>query len=183
LRAFVKSVMTIWAAGNCVGILLVCIGLAVAPPAPSAVPAPIAPHFTPGEEIAPLVVAEIDAAAESIRLQGYGFTHPAIAAALIRAHKRGVDVRLVLDRSNRTASHSQAPRCHRAGVWVRYDASHQIAHNKVIVIDGRTVLTGSFNWTTAANDHNAENLVRLRSAEVAAAYLKNWSAHAEHSEP
>ena len=69
------------------------------------------------------------------------------------------------------------------GIPVRIDAKHAIAHNKIMVIDGETVITGSFNFTKAAEEHNAENLLVIRDAELVEKYVANWKAHAEHSEP
>ena len=64
------------------------------------------------------------------------------------------------------------------------DAEHAIAHNKVIVIDDSTVLTGSFNFSKAAEEKNAENLLVLKKApELAQAYMANINAHAAHSHP
>jgi len=65
---------------------------------------------------------------------------------------------------------------------VRIDAKHAIAHNKIMVIDGEVVITGSFNFTKAAEEHNAENLLVIRDAALAERYAANWKAHAEHSE-
>jgi phosphatidylserine/phosphatidylglycerophosphate/cardiolipin synthase-like enzyme len=63
------------------------------------------------------------------------------------------------------------------------DANHAIAHNKVMVIDGETVLTGSFNFTKAAREKNAENLLIIRDPALAAKYVQNWEAHRQHSQP
>jgi len=63
------------------------------------------------------------------------------------------------------------------------DGVHAIAHNKVMIIDGQTVITGSFNFTTAAERQNAENLLVVRDHALAARYAENWRAHAEHSTP
>ena len=63
------------------------------------------------------------------------------------------------------------------------DSEHAIAHNKVMVIDGATVITGSFNFTAAAEHHNAENLLVIRDAELAAKYESNWTLHRQHSTP
>jgi phosphatidylserine/phosphatidylglycerophosphate/cardiolipin synthase-like enzyme len=57
-----------------------------------------------------------------------------------------------------------------------------IAHNKIMVIDDRTVLTGSFNFTKAAEDKNAENLLIIRDVKVAAGFERNWQAHFRHAE-
>jgi hypothetical protein len=61
------------------------------------------------------------------------------------------------------------------------DDKHAIAHNKVMVIDGRTVLTGSFNFTKAAEEKNAENLLVIEDAALAKRYADNWADHAGHS--
>jgi phosphatidylserine/phosphatidylglycerophosphate/cardiolipin synthase-like enzyme len=62
------------------------------------------------------------------------------------------------------------------------DARHAIAHNKIIIIDKTTTITGSFNFTKAAQERNAENLLIIRSREIAQAYLDNWYIHKEHSD-
>ena len=63
------------------------------------------------------------------------------------------------------------------------DGKHAIAHNKIIIIDGQTVITGSFNFTNQAEDHNAENLLVIRDHGLAQRYLANWHDHEAHSEP
>ena len=79
--------------------------------------------------------------------------------------------------------YSEADFLAHAGIPVRIDAVHAIAHNKVMVIDGETVITGSFNFTTAAEQHNAENLLVLHDQPLAAHYETNWHHHAAHSQP
>jgi len=64
----------------------------------------------------------------------------------------------------------------------KIDAQHAIAHNKVIIIDGETVITGSFNFTKAAEEKNAENLLVIRDKKLAELYIKNWQEHEKHSE-
>ena len=99
------------------------------------------------------------------------------------AHKRGVKVEIILDKSQRTEKYSEADFLVNVGIPTKIDAKHAIAHNKIMVIDGQTVITGSFNFTTAAEEHNAENLLVIRSPELAAKYTANWQAHAAHSDP
>ena len=62
------------------------------------------------------------------------------------------------------------------------DTVHAIAHNKVIIVDKETVITGSFNFTRAAEEKNAENLLIIRSNELAYAYIQNWENHKRHCE-
>ncbi len=88
----------------------------------------------------------------------------------------------VLDKSQRTEKYSSADFLVNMGIPVRIDAQHAIAHNKVMVIDGQTLITGSFNFTKAAEENNAENLLVIRSPELAAKYAANWKIHAAHSD-
>jgi phosphatidylserine/phosphatidylglycerophosphate/cardiolipin synthase-like enzyme len=62
-------------------------------------------------------------------------------------------------------------------------AKHAIAHNKIMVIDGQVVITRSFNFTKFAEEINAENLLVIRSPELANKYADNWQVHANHSDP
>ena len=80
----------------------------------------------------------------------------------MHAHKRGIKVEVILDRSQRTQKYSSAAFLYNVGIPVKIDAQHAIAHNKVMVIDGETVITGSFNFTKAAEERNAENLLIIR---------------------
>ena len=128
------------------------------------------------------MVKELDAATATVLVQAYSFTSAPIAKALLDAHKRGVRVQVILDRSQRTEKYSEADFLYNVGIPVKIDAQHAIAHNKVMVIDGQTVITGSFNFTKQAETSNAENLLVIRSPELAARYTANWEAHAAHSE-
>lgn len=139
--------------------------------------------FVPHDDCTALVVGEIDGATQSILLQGYSFTDPDIAHALVAAHRRGVDVRAVLDKSQPRARGGKARYLARAGIPVLIEHMPGIAHNKIMIIDGQRVLTGSFNWTRSAQSRNAENLVVISGAQAVADYTANWREHAANSRP
>jgi phosphatidylserine/phosphatidylglycerophosphate/cardiolipin synthase-like enzyme len=139
--------------------------------------------FSPGNAEA-LVLREIAAARQSIDMAAYSFTSPAIAKALVDAHKRGVQVRAVLDKSQLSERYSGATFLANAGVPVRIDSRYAIMHNKFLVIDGQTVETGSFNYTKAAAGKNAENAIVIRSVpSVVQAYAAEWKRLWDESEP
>jgi len=140
-------------------------------------------YFSPNGGCTEAVVKELNAAKVSVLVQAYSFTSTPIAKALLEAHKRGVRVEVILDKSQRTKKYSEADFLVNVGIPVKIDAKHQIAHNKIMVIDGATVITGSFNFTKAAEENNAENLLVIRSPELAATYEANWRVHADHSDP
>ena len=140
-------------------------------------------YFSPKGGCTEAVVAQINAAQKSILVQAYSFTSQPIEAALIEAKKRGVEVKVVLDRSQYEAKGAAAGPLHDAKIEIRMDIKHQIAHNKVIIIDEAVVLTGSFNFTRQAEIGNAENLIIISNPDIAQHYAGNWNAHYEHSDP
>ena len=172
-------------------LLLLVLSLAANPAAcaillagePGAVPGALVPtraievRFSPHGGCTEAVVQEIGRANSEVLVQAYSFTSSAIADALLAAAGRGVQVRVIVDRSQAHGIKSQASRFR--GLLV--DDKHAIAHNKVIVIDGAVVLTGSFNFTRAAEQSNAENLLIIRDGFTASQYVENWKAHAQHS--
>ena len=115
-------------------------------------------------------------------IEAYSFTSYKIAKALLDAHKRGVKVNIILDKSQRTDQYSSATFFSNAGVPVRIDAAHAIAHNKLMVTDVGIVITGSFNFTNAAEENSGENLLVIHDKKLAERYTKNWEDHAKHSE-
>ncbi|ARJ65992.1 hypothetical protein WV31_10170 [Magnetospirillum sp. ME-1] len=150
------------------------------------------------EDCRSLAVREIDGAEEAIRMLAYSFTDEPIADALIRARKRGADVRLVMDRSNVCAEGNDdedggkacgrhgaaiADRLSRAGIEVRIDRKHPILHDKVIILDRHRTITGSMNWTRNGAERNGENLVVLEGRDTARTFAADWEEHRSHSEP
>jgi phosphatidylserine/phosphatidylglycerophosphate/cardiolipin synthase-like enzyme len=140
--------------------------------------------FSPRGGCTEAVVAEISRASKSIQVLSYTFTSRPIGDALIDARHRGVQVTVIADKSEQRDSHSEIATLQRAGIPVYIDAKHAIAHNKVMVIDGATVITGSFNFTHAAEFENADNvLVIHHHPAIAAAYADNFQHHLSHSDP
>ena len=140
-------------------------------------------YFSPKGCCTEAIVTALGAAKSNVLVQAYSFTSKPIFAALLTAQKRGIKVQLVLDRSNLSMKSSEADDAVDAGIPVLIDSKHEIAHNKVMVIDDELVITGSFNFTHNAEANNAENLLLIRSRKLAARYADNWKDHARHSEP
>jgi len=139
-------------------------------------------YFSPDGDCTHAIIRELNKAQNSVLVQAYSFTSAPIAKALLDTHRRGVKVEVILDKSQRTQSYSSATFLFNVGIPVKIDAQHSIAHNKVMIIDGETVITGSFNFTKAAEEKNAENLLIIRDEKLASIYTKNWQQHANHSE-
>ena len=146
--------------------------------------AKVSVHFSPKGGATDTVVQEIDHAKSQILVQAYSFTSAPIAKALIDASKRGVKIHAVLDKSNETGKYSAATFLFNAGIETQIDDHHAIAHNKIIIIDNTTVITGSFNFTKAAEERNAENLLVMKDApDLVILYKEHFQIHAMHSHP
>lgn len=145
--------------------------------------------FTPGDNAAGMIVGVIDQAQKQVLVQAFSFTHEGIAKALIAAHKRGVEVKVIADREQtERIQGGKVAMMAKAGVPVWLDGEHQSAHNKVVMIDAglpaATLVTGSFNFTNAAQYKNAENVLLLRGNEkLVKLYSDNWNAHLMHARP
>ncbi len=138
--------------------------------------------FTPTAKCGQLIVDEINEAKSAIYMQAYGLTHPQIVDALIKAKQRKIEVRILLDRSNLTQKYSKIKELVESGIEVRIDNVSGIAHNKVIILDNLTVITGSFNFTVAADTRNAENVLIIDNSNIAQSYLQNWLYRSNKSE-
>ena len=139
--------------------------------------------FAPWDNAEAMIVDGIRRARTQILVQAFSFTSRTLAQALTAAKKRGVQVRVLADREQTFSGEaSRIPDLVRAGIPVALEVRYQSAHNKVMVIDDVTadaaVITGSYNWTYAAQGKNAENVLILRhSPDIANAYAANWRRH------
>ncbi len=131
--------------------------------------------FSPNGQATNVIVDAIHHARSQILVQAYSFTSKPILSALARAKERGVDVEVIADKSNDNGKYSGAAYMDHHGVPVWIDDSVHIAHNKVMIFDRKSVLTGSFNFSAAAQKDNAENILLVEnSPELAAAYIRDW---------
>lgn len=138
--------------------------------------------FSPDGEAQQLVLKTINNARYNIRLMGYSFTSPEVAKALVAAHKRGVNVKVVLDEQGNKSRASWAAMdlLVSADIPLRTIDHYDIMHDKVIIADDATVQTGSFNYSRAAARSNSENVVVLYDVPlVAKQYLLHWQSRWE----
>lgn len=180
--------------------LIVILGLAISTPAFALQPSQqiettantnIEVLFTPGDDAAGKIIETIRGARKQVLVQAFSFTHPGIAKALIAAHQRGIEVKLIADLDQtRKIRRNRIAEIAAAGVPVWLDGEHNGAHNKVMIIDAQspniadvTVVTGSYNFTNAAQYRNAENVLLIRAnRSLAKAYHDNWQRHLPHAQ-
>lgn len=158
--------------------------------APLAASGTIEPIFTPGGDAEGAIVRALVEAKHSVQVQAYLLTSRPVVYGLIEAKQRGVDVEVLADRAMmKKGEHSLIPQlvAHQIPVWI--EVRYAIAHNKIMIIDGEngddaTLITGSFNFTHAAQARNAENLLVLRgNPALVSAYRDNWQRHRRDAVP
>lgn len=153
------------------------LSLALSAPVPVVCAASIEAGFSPEGAALQLVLKTIDSAQQDIRLMGYSFTSPEVAWALVRAKRRGVDIRVVLDWKANTGKNNNASKAAmntivNAGIPLRTNVRFAIMHDKVIIVDNHTVESGSFNFTRSGASRNPENVLVIREVpELAQTYL------------
>ncbi|AFJ90393.1 Plasmid conjugative transfer endonuclease (plasmid) [Burkholderia sp. KJ006] len=135
--------------------------------------------FSPEGTARSLVLDIINDARASVRVMAYTFTAPDIARALVAAKRRGVDVRVVVDagESHGKAAVAAMNLLVNAGIPVRINDQYKILHDKVLIVDGKHVETGSFNFSAAAERTNSENAVVLwNRPDLAKQYSQHWES-------
>jgi phosphatidylserine/phosphatidylglycerophosphate/cardiolipin synthase-like enzyme len=129
-------------------------------------------YFAPPDGVMAKIVAEVRAARRSVRFMTFTFTHPDLSAALLERKAAGVTVEGVFE--NRGASQGAYPTLFCSGARVKVDGNPYTMHHKVFIIDDRTVITGSFNHTRAADTINDESILIIRNSQVAALYKQEF---------
>jgi phosphatidylserine/phosphatidylglycerophosphate/cardiolipin synthase-like enzyme len=136
-------------------------------------------YFSPNGGCTDGIIRELGKAKATVLVQAYSFTSAPIAKAIVDAHKRGVKVEVILDKSQKRDQYSSADFLTNSGIPTKIDAQHAIAYDKVMIIDGETVITGSFNFTKSAEENNAKNLLVIHDKKLAERYTKNLGGSCE----
>jgi len=129
--------------------------------------------FSPNGGAASQVIYWLERANESVHILIYSFTLDSIGNAVMGAHQKGIDTKVVFE-SSQISEYSEYFRLVAAGVQVRNDTNPAFMHHKVAIIDGCIVLVGSFNWSDIAEDDNNEDLLVIRSSNVASAFEQEF---------
>jgi len=155
-------------------LLLFCVSITIA----HAYPADVSVCFTPGDRCDQKIISEISRAQNSVSVQAYQLTSQPIRQALSSDNNRGIKVLVILDKSQvssiKRVSAAQFFYDNKIPVWI--DRKPRIAHNKIMIIDGKEVITGSYNFSHAAQFNNSENVVFIKSPDISSQYLKNFNS-------
>ena len=145
--------------------------------------------FSPQGKCSAYILREIDQAKKELLVAVYAFTNDELAGALVQAKKRGVAIQVVLDREfdartenskGKFFESNKIPLRRLSGAKTQsQERDGGLMHQKFAVIDRKTVLTGSYNWTHSAEKANDENLLLFREAgpladEYRQAFMRLW---------
>jgi len=131
--------------------------------------------FSPSPGAIILIEEAINQAQISVDIAAYSFTSQKVANALIEANRRGVAVRVLLDKGQDKRHYKAIEELRGAGIPIRINSRYAIMHDKYIIVDGQTVETGSFNYTASAEHRNAENVIVIKNnKKLALEYTENW---------
>ncbi len=131
-------------------------------------------YFSPKEKPRQRIVEYLLQAREQIDFLTFSYTSDEIAEAMIERHNAGVAVRGVFEKRNAQGIGSEYERLLNAGIDVLNDGNCYTMHHKVIVIDRRIVITGSYNFTARAEDLNDENLLIIEDPQIAELYMQEF---------
>ncbi len=156
--------------------------------------AKIKTYFSPTDHAAQHIINFIDYINEEHRpnmvtgpltldVMVYSITHEEICLALIRAHQRGVKIRVLMDKVQAAGRYARDEELEAAGIEVRRDIKTGLMHQKACIENGRVVGLGSFNWTKSADEKNAENWNIVKYVYVAQTYQKEFDRLWELNKP
>ena len=132
-------------------------------------------YFSLYDDPEAVIIKNIDGAEEFINIAMYTFTDVEIAQAILEARDRGIDIKILLDRSQVKAKYSRSRYFVQNGIEVRISSNSYIMHNKFAVIDNEIVITGSYNWTASAGERNDENLLVIDDNYIVERYQDQFN--------
>ncbi len=132
-------------------------------------------YFSPDDHVQPALVQLLDQAKSSIHFLAYSFTADPLGEAIRRRAADGITVAGVMDADQvKSNVGTEFDAFRAAGLDVRLDGNPDAMHEKVMIIDEQTVVTGSYNFTNSAATTNDENVVVIRDPGLASAYLQEF---------
>ncbi len=135
----------------------------------------VSSYFSPDRGAAAVLIGFIDRCISDIDVAIYSITHDDIAEALCRAHRRGVRVRILVDELQARSRYSDDEKLILEGITLKEDATSGAMHNKFIIGDHSSIITGSFNWSKNADERNAENFVIIRLQYVVKEFSREFN--------
>lgn len=143
-----------------------------------------AAYFTPSLDCENQIIHLLNLAEKKIQIAVYSINNDHITQALLDAHKRGIPIQILTDRTQAGQQKASAPLLKKAGIDIKVHSKHRIEHNKFMVVDEEAMITGSYNWTNPASLKNSENcMVVWNDPDTVARYVRRfdylWSVNSQ----
>ncbi len=133
-------------------------------------------YFSPQEDCAPKIIDLLREAERTADICVFTITDNRISKEILRAHQRGLKVRIITDNDKAFDRGSDVQDLEEAGVPVRVDKTDHHMHHKYAVFDRKVVLTGSYNWTRSADHYNHENILVTDDRRFATAFIHSFES-------
>jgi cardiolipin hydrolase len=130
--------------------------------------------FSPGEKCRNAIVQQLNNAQKHLKICVFTISDDSISESILRAHKRGVGIKVITDNDKSFDLGSDIQRLAKAGIAVKMDDTTDHMHHKFMVVDDNAVLTGSYNWTRSAAQYNHENILLTKDDNVVKSFLTEF---------
>jgi cardiolipin hydrolase len=131
--------------------------------------------FSPGDACLSTVIGELGRARKTADICVFTITDDRITSAILAAHQRGVVVRVLSDNDKQHDEGSDIERLARAGIATKVDETEHHMHHKFALLDGVTLMNGSYNWTRSAAAYNEENLVVTSEPKLVRTFAQHFA--------
>ena len=132
--------------------------------------------FSPGDSCRKKILSLFHAARKSVDICVFTITDNQLTREIIASHSRGLKIRVITDDETSLDLGSDIHRIREAGIPVLFDDDKQHMHNKFSIFDGKTVCTGSYNWTRKAATHNIENILVAHDPAICKAFTGEFES-------
>lgn len=144
---------------------------------PSTIVAKTEVYFSPKGGCQEKVIKIIDQTKKTLEVAMYSLDNSQILLAIERAKTRGVEISIILDRTQAFNNVPETLNLKYKGVNVRIHSQNKIQHNKFSISDGKLAITGSFNWTNNAETSNEENCLFIDDPSIVKAFVERFENH------
>ncbi len=130
--------------------------------------------FSPGESCCDVIIHQINQAVKLLRICVFTISDDRITQAIMTSHKKGLEIKIITDNDKSSDLGSDIEQLAREGIAVKVDNTPNHMHHKFMVVDDRSLLTGSYNWTRSAARYNHENILVTQESSVVRSFLKEF---------
>lgn len=131
-------------------------------------------YFSPGDSCKSAIITQLRAAISSVKICVFTISENDISDEILSAHKRGIGVKILTDNDKSLDRGSDIEMLHNNNVSVRMDRTEYHMHHKFCIVDKKTLITGSYNWTRSASERNQENIIVTQNPLLVKSFLSEF---------